>query len=313
MVADSDRFPSAVHTLEAVGVEVQTAAPVDQLFGIHPSAMGISVYADDLATANCAVGVLATDPAQKPWPMSTRYAATEPAVAVSAIPQLADVVARLTSVGVGVIDVDPAQGMAELDDFEAFILPSAMRHAFSDRSAICGVSVPHLGGGVTVVAGLHQDAVALDVAAMLADIEPLPFVWPYVIAQPIDLVVFGAHLRGQPLEHQLTELGARWEGEVHTAPRYRMTVLPTQPAKPGVLRVSDAEEGTSLVGHRWRISPAALGIFLAKLPPPMQLGQVELADGSWEVGFGCDASAATGPDISAYGGWLPAIEAGAAG
>jgi hypothetical protein len=129
----------------------------------------------------------------------------------------------------------------------------------------------------------------------------------------LELVVFGAHMRGGPLSHQLTDLGARWAGEITTAPRYQMSVLATVPAKPAVTRVPDGTAGASLMGHLWLLSPAALGLFLAALPPPMQLGKVEFDDGTWRTGFSCDASAATGPDISSYGSWPAAIAAGAVG
>ena len=131
------------------------------------------------------------------------------------------------------------------------------------------------------------------------------------MASDLELVVFGAHLRGGPLAQQLTDLGARWAGEIRTAPRYRMTVLATTPPKPGITRVPGGAVGASLLGHRWLLSPEALGLFLDALPAPMQLGKVEFDDGSWRTGFGCDASAATGTDISAYGSWPAAIAAGA--
>ena len=127
----------------------------------------------------------------------------------------------------------------------------------------------------------------------------------------LELVVFGAHLRGGPLAHQLTDLGARWAGEVFTAARYRMTVLATSPPKPGVTRMPDGAGGASLMGHRWLLSPAALGLFLDALPAPMQLGKVEMADGTWRTGFGCDGAAATGKDVSSYGSWPAAVAAGA--
>ena len=129
----------------------------------------------------------------------------------------------------------------------------------------------------------------------------------------LELVVFGAHLRGGPLSHQLTDLGARWADEITTAPRYRMSVLPSVPPKPAITRVPEGTAGASLMGHRWLLSPAALGLFLDALPAPMQLGKVEFDDGTWRTAFGCDASAATGPDISEYGSWPAAIAAGAVG
>ena len=127
----------------------------------------------------------------------------------------------------------------------------------------------------------------------------------------LELVVFGAHLRGGPLSHQLTDLGAHWAGEIFTAPRYRMSVLATVPPKPAITRVADDAVGVSLMGHRWLLSPAALGLFLDALPAPMQLGKVEFDDGTWRTGFGCDGAAATGPDISAFGSWPAAIAEGA--
>jgi allophanate hydrolase len=90
-----------------------------------------------------------------------------------------------------------------------------------------------------------------------------------------------------------------------------MSVLPTVPPKPAVDRVPDGVAGVALSGHRWLLSPAALGGFLAALPAPMQLGKVEFGGGTWRTAFGCDASATTGADISVYGSWPAAIEAGA--
>jgi allophanate hydrolase len=90
-----------------------------------------------------------------------------------------------------------------------------------------------------------------------------------------------------------------------------MTVLPTTPAKPAITRVADEAAGASLMGHRWLLSPAALGMFLDALPAPMQLGKVEFDDGTWRTAFSCDGSAATGPDISSFGSWPAAIAAGA--
>jgi allophanate hydrolase len=91
-----------------------------------------------------------------------------------------------------------------------------------------------------------------------------------------------------------------------------MTVLDTAPPKPAITRCPDGERGATLAGHRWLLSPAALGRFLAQLPAPMQLGKVEFADGTWRTAFGCDgAAAAAGTDISHYGGWASALAAGA--
>ncbi|GAA2146122.1 allophanate hydrolase [Glycomyces algeriensis] len=149
------------------------------------------------------------------------------------------------------------------------------------------------GFGVSLIVPAFADQVAIDLTARLQDTAA-----PLFAPTGTDLVVFGAHLTGMPLNHQLTDLGARYQGEVRTAGAYRMYALDTAPPKPLVIR--DAT-GASLPGERWRLSPAALGRFLAALPAPMTLGAVELDDGTWATGF-C-ANAASGTDITAAGGW----------
>jgi allophanate hydrolase len=154
--------------------------------------------------------------------------------------------------------------------------------------------------GVSVITRAFEDQVAFDVAAMLTGeqaAEPYP-------NTGVDLVVFGAHLRGQPLNPQLAALGARFTGDVHTAPAYRMVAIPGHPEKPGIVHTGP-ERGARLPGERWALSPAALGVFLAALPAPMSLGKVILADGSMAIGFHCDLATATScVDITDHGGWL---------
>lgn len=191
---------------------------------------------------------------------------------------------------------------------------------FCNLFDLCAVAVPagtvaDAQFGVTVLARAFEDAVAFDIAALIAgEPDSTLSAWPLEIAPAQELVVFGAHLRGQPLEHQLNSLGARWAGPVHTAPNYRLAALDTTPPKPAVTRLPDGETGIAVAAERWLLSPAALGRFLAALPAPMQLGAVELEDGTWVTGFSCAGAAAeTGKDISEYGGWRAALAAGAVG
>ncbi|HEY3737071.1 MAG TPA: allophanate hydrolase [Jatrophihabitans sp.] len=168
-----------------------------------------------------------------------------------------------------------------------------------DMAAVA-VPVPSAGwsAGVSVIGVAFTDQVLLDVAAAITG-EVLTASYA-----PTDtrLVVFGAHMRGEPLNHQLSDLGARYLDEVHTAPRYRMVALPTVPPKPGILH--DPADGGVLAGERWAISPAGLGAFLAALPDPMRLGVVHLDDGATAVGFHCDPVAAVGAqDITELGSW----------
>ena len=116
------------------------------------------------------------------------------------------------------------------------------------------------------------------------------------------LAVAGAHLRGQPLNHQLTDRGAVLERSTRTAPGYRLYALDTEPPKPGVVRV--ASDGVALEVEVWRLDPAAFGDFVAALPQPMAIGKVELADGSLVSGFLVEPIAMEGAaDISRFGGW----------
>jgi allophanate hydrolase len=117
------------------------------------------------------------------------------------------------------------------------------------------------------------------------------------------IAVVGAHLEGLPLNGQLIERGARLLERTHTAPAYRLFALPgTTPRKPGLQRV--AQGGVAIAVEVWAMPQAAVGSFLALIPPPLGLGSIELADGQVVHGFLCEAHALAGAtDISHHGGW----------
>ena len=99
---------------------------------------------------------------------------------------------------------------------------------FCNLFDLCAVAVPagtaaQAQFGITVLARAFADAPALDIAALATGSQAPLDVWPPAAAGPVELVVFGAHMRGGPLVHQLTELGARWAGEITTAPRLTWT------------------------------------------------------------------------------------------
>jgi allophanate hydrolase len=125
-------------------------------------------------------------------------------------------------------------------------------------------------------------------------------------AAPVPIAVVGAHLSGEPLNGQLTDVGGRLVRACSTAPRYSLFALPnTTPAKPGLLRVADGEEtGAAIEVEIWALPPAAFAAFVAAIPAPLCIGKVELDDGSRVSGFLCEAHAVNGArDISAFGGW----------
>jgi len=111
-----------------------------------------------------------------------------------------------------------------------------------------------------------------------------------------DVVVFGAHLRGQPLNTDLTALGARFTGPVRTTEAYRMVLLDTEPPQPGVL-----EGTTTLDGERWRLSPAAFERFATTLKEPFVLDRVVLDDGTAPLAVRC--LTAEGPGLDRYESW----------
>ncbi|MGH3277078.1 MAG: allophanate hydrolase [Streptosporangiaceae bacterium] len=224
-----------------------------------------------------------------------------------------------------------ASALAELAGSDALLLPTAPGHPtlgevaadpigvntslgvftnFVNLFDMCAMAVPAGeadGGpfGVTVIGRAFADHVVADIARLLA---PAPRVDPPAAGLP--LVVLGSHMSGGPLNWQLTSLGARLVSPVRTGPLYRMYALPTQPPKPGLVRVS--AYGRSFEGELWMLPSASLGAFLAELPEPMALGPMLLDDGSSATGFICQEHAVTGAaDISAYGGWRAYLGDGA--
>lgn len=117
------------------------------------------------------------------------------------------------------------------------------------------------------------------------------------------LVACGAHMSGLPLNHQLTDLGARLVRTTRSAPKYRFYALEEfSPPRPGMIRSDD--DGVSIEVEVWSIPTSNFGTFMAGIPAPLGIGTVELEDGSLEKGFICEGCAAHGArDISDLGGW----------
>ncbi|WNG87928.1 allophanate hydrolase [Mycobacterium sp. ITM-2016-00317] len=236
-----------------------------------------------------------------------------------------------------------AAAMTELGDCDALLIPTTTEHPtiaevaadpvgvnsrlgtytnFCNLMDLCAVAVPAgttsdgAQFGVSVVARAGADAVALDLARLVAGSAPgttAPWRQARAGLDATALLVVGAHLRGQPLAWQLEQRGARWGGPAATAPLYRMAHLRTEPPKPGLVCVG-AETGMSIRGELWWIGTAMLGDFLTALPAPMSLGRVALADGTEVVGFGCTLQSwLAGTDISHHGDWPGYLRRSAAG
>ncbi|WP_443112243.1 allophanate hydrolase [Cupriavidus sp. IDO] len=131
---------------------------------------------------------------------------------------------------------------------------------------------------------------------------PLPSSEPTVT-----LAVVGAHLRGQPLNWQLREAGARYVATTTTAPCYRLYALAgTTPPKPGLARAEDGE-GAAIELELWELPLRLFGKFVTDVPAPLGVGSVELADGRRVKGFICEPIALSkesgARNITGFGGW----------
>lgn len=173
-------------------------------------------------------------------------------------------------------------------DFAGLSIPVA------DPAAAGGVPL-----GVSLYAPAWSDEQLMSVASEMLR-QPLPT--EAMGDGLIPLVVAGAHLKGQPLEWQLTDLGAVWQETTQTASTYRLFALPGgPPKKPGV--VFDPA-GAALEVDVWAVTPAALGKFLTMVPAPLALGTVTLHDGRELTGFVCEPRAMDGAtEVTSFGGW----------
>lgn len=118
----------------------------------------------------------------------------------------------------------------------------------------------------------------------------------------VPLAVCGLHMRGLGLSSQLTDLGAEFAGERKTSPDYRLIKLPTNPAKPGLIRVD--KYGQQIQLEIWNIPENQLGKFLGMIPKPLGLGRVELEDSTTVLGFICEGyMKEKGEDVSKFKSW----------
>ncbi|MBD9417323.1 allophanate hydrolase [Pseudomonas sp. PDM16] len=119
----------------------------------------------------------------------------------------------------------------------------------------------------------------------------------------VRVAVVGAHLTGMPLNFQLATRDAVLVEQTTSSADYRLYALPgTVPPKPGLARV--AEDGAEIIVELWDVPQARFGEFVAEIPPPLGIGNLQLADGRWVKGFICEPYALAGArDITSFGGW----------
>jgi allophanate hydrolase len=184
---------------------------------------------------------------------------------------------------------------------------------------LCALALPNgmqtngLPTGITLLAPAFQDDWLGEMGTIFqyerdlplgATRRPLPLRPTKPTTNPeleIELAVFGLHLTAQPLNHQLTDLGATFVRADKTAVSYRLFDVN---GKPGAVLVHDGL-GTAVDLEIWKLPVANLGYFVAKIPPPLGIGTVQLADGQLVKGFICEAYIADqAKEITQYGGWL---------
>jgi len=167
-----------------------------------------------------------------------------------------------------------------------------------------GTDAEGLPFGVTLIGPAFAEAKLAALAQAIAGAAPPaltslarePAAWP-----DLEIVLFGAHMRGLPLNAEVARLGGRFAAEVRTAPFYRMVALPGTPERPGVIPTA---AGARLAGEAWLVPAASVAALVAAIPAPLALGRLRLEDGREAVGFLCtEAEPPAAEDITRFGGW----------
>jgi allophanate hydrolase len=120
----------------------------------------------------------------------------------------------------------------------------------------------------------------------------------------IEIAVVGAHMEGMALNDELRRLDGEFSRRTTTTAEYRLYALAGgPPMRPGLLRVA-AHEGEAIEVEVWTLAPDAFGQFVAKVPSPLSIGTLRLADGTSPKGFLVEPQGLIGArDITNFGGW----------
>lgn len=218
---------------------------------------------------------------------------------------------------IAAVEAEPIARNSELGTYTNFV-------NLLDLSAVAvpaGFTPTDMPFGVTMIAPAGADSELLALAARFhadtglnlgATPHPQPDpASPTVREQPkpdtIRIAVCGAHLSGQPLNHQLTDRGGQLVTDTFSAPNYRFYALAGgPPARPGMIR---SEDGAAIRVEVWELPAETVGSFVAGIPAPLGVGRLELADGSDVMGFLCEPYAiADAHDITGLGDWRVYLE-----
>lgn len=190
----------------------------------------------------------------------------------------------------------------------------------ADLSALAlpaGFRADHLPFGITLIAPAWHDAALVHFGKawqnyLALKLGALDKTLPLSSATPISqhhirVAVVGAHLTGMPLNFQLTTRDAVHIETTTTSKNYALYALNgTVPPKPGLARKQD---GQSIIVELWDVPTARFGEFVAEIPTPLGMGNVELEDGRWVKGFICEPYGIDDAEnISHFGGWRAYIQ-----
>jgi allophanate hydrolase len=187
-------------------------------------------------------------------------------------------------------------------DLSALALPAGFRKSNGLPFGVTLIGRAFADSSLLQLGAKYHQAIGgtIGITSMNINEQPLPA----KKTSGILLAVVGAHLRGQPLNHQLTSRQAEFIRQTRTAPCYRLFALAnTQPPKPGLKRVAEKlPQGIEV--EIWSLDDAAFGSFVAEIPPPLGIGTLELEDGTSVKGFLCEPIGLDGArDITEFGGW----------
>jgi len=187
-------------------------------------------------------------------------------------------------------------------DLAALALPAGFRATNGLPFGVTLIAPAFSDDALLALGARYHHALGGNIGVTRSNIADQPM--PVAKNEGILLAVVGAHLRGQPLNAQLTSRRARFVRQTRTAPQYQLYALAnTQPPKPGLRRVAEPM-AHGIEVEVWALAEAAFGSFVAEIPAPLGIGTLELEDGSLVKGFLCEPIGLDGAcDITGFGGW----------
>jgi allophanate hydrolase len=159
--------------------------------------------------------------------------------------------------------------------------------------------------GVTFAALAGSDLALLELAAKWLGETASINRPPDLANQKVPVAVCGAHMEGLALHWQLKDRNATLRQRTTTAPCYRLFAMPggdSLPPRPALIQ--DDAAGAAIELEVWELGIAEFGDFVSKIPAPLGIGKVRLADGGEVPGFIAEPRAMDGAgEITRFGGW----------